>query len=392
MSHKVDGNKLVVCQFIQYATPYCGNFMYSLFDLEKKIKERNDGSEIIYVFYKNTINCQWAKEMLQTNKKIFFLTNKTIKGFLELRKILKDNKVNILHFHMTFPFLILFLSKLFYLHIKMISHFHTELYGNSASSPIVRRIKKIIKVFLCKYIFDMACGVSEAIFIDLINSGVRREKCCYIDNGIDFSRLDIDCENGREMYKIHDKKILTIFGSSVLAFYNKGVDIAINAIKDIAEQYGIALVIVCDNRDYVLQEIQKIFKFVPKWIIIAPSQENVVFYFKMSDIHLSPSRMEGFSYANLEAIYCGTPVIRSDRPEMDRNIPDDIIFPLNDISALQKSIISVLNQAPDAKKAALKKQREYIVSRWNIGIWSNKMLNMYLQLSPVSSPSGNLLY
>ena len=261
----------------------------------------------------------------------------------------------------------------------MITHLHIELYGNSASSPIVRKIKKMVKVFLCKYIFDMTCGVSEAIFIDLINSGVQRHKCCYIDNGINFSRLDIDCENGREIYKIHSKKILTIFGSSVWAFYNKGVDIAINAIKDIAEQYNIVLLIVCDNRDYVLQEIQKIFKIVPEWIIIVPSQENVVFYFKMSDIHLSPSRMEGFSYANLEAIYCETPVIRSDRPEMDRNIPNDIAFPLNDISALQKNIIRVLNQPTDIKKAILKKQKEYIISRWNIGVWSNKMLDMYLQ-------------
>jgi len=379
MIPKADSDKLVVCQFMQYATPYCGNFMYSLFDLEKKIKERNDGSEMIYVFYKNTLNCQWAKEMLQNKKKIFFLTNKTIKGFLELRKILKDNEVNILHFHMTFPFLILFLLKLFHLHIKMITHLHIELYGNSASSPIVRRIKKMIKIFLCKHIFDMACGVSEAIFTDLIHSGVQKHKCCYIDNGIDFSRLDIDCENGREMHKLHDKKVLTIFGSSVWAFYNKGVDIAINAIKDIAEQYSIALVIVCDNKDYVLQEIQKIFKSSPEWIIIAPSQENVVFYFKMSDIHLSPSRMEGFSYANLEAIYCGTPVIRSDRPEMDRNIPDDMVFHLNDIPALQKSVIDVLNRPTDIKEATLKKQREYIVSRWNVGVWSNKMLDMYLQ-------------
>jgi len=64
MSPKTDNNKFVVCQFMQYATPYCGNFMYSLFDLEKKINERNDGSEMIYVFYKETLNCQWAKDML----------------------------------------------------------------------------------------------------------------------------------------------------------------------------------------------------------------------------------------------------------------------------------------------------------------------------------------
>jgi glycosyltransferase involved in cell wall biosynthesis len=382
MIPKMD-NKLIVCQFMQYATPYCGNFMHSLFDLEKKIKERNDGSEMIYVFYKNTLNCQWANEMLRNNKKIYFLTNKTIKGFLELGKILKDNKVSILHFHMTFPFLILFLLKLFYPYIKMITHLHIELYGNSASSPIVRRAKKIIKVFLCKHIFDMTCGASEAIFTTLINSGVQRHKCCYIDNGIDFSRLDINPRDGREMYKIHDKKVLTIFGSSVWAFYNKGIDIAINAIKDIAKQYNIVLVIVCDNRDYVLQEVQKIFKFVPEWVIAVPSQENVAFYFKMSDIHLSPSRMEGFSYANLEAIYCGTPVIRSDRPEMDRKIPDDIVFPLSDISALQKNIISVLNQATDIKKATLKNQREYIISRWNVGVWSNKTLDMYLQLAEI---------
>jgi glycosyltransferase involved in cell wall biosynthesis len=311
--------------------------------------------------------------MKKNKKNVYFLTDKYIKGFFELRKIFKIHNVNILHFHFTAPLVILLLLKIFYSHVKLIAHFHNTLSEYQPNS-ILYRTKLKIKVFLCNRILSKACGASETVELDLVKSGLNKRRCCYVDNGIDFSRLDDDYENGKEIYSIPYKKVLMIYGSH---FYRKGVDIAIRAIEVIAEQYNIILMVVCQNKDFVLQEIRKICNPVPEWILLMPSQENIAFYLKMSDIYLAPSREEGFAYANLEAIYCGTPVLRSDIPAMNRKIPNDIVFPLNDVSALRNSIISVLSRTDDLKDTILKEQKEYIIPRWNVGIWSKNILNMY---------------
>jgi glycosyltransferase involved in cell wall biosynthesis len=224
---------------------------------------------------------------------------------------------------------------------------------------------------------DIFCGCSEAVFIDLIDCGIRKHKCCYIDNGVDFSSLNNGVSNGKEIYGIKDKKVLMIYGTH---FYRKGVDIAIDAIKDIVEKYNIVLMIVCQNKDFVLDQIKKMFNYIPEWIIVMPSQENIAFYFKMSDIYLTPSREEGFSYAMLESIYCGTPVIRSNIPAMDRKIPNDINVPTNDVFALRQCIELTLSLTDSSKQTILTLQKEYIVQRWNIIIWSNKIINMYLNV------------
>jgi len=373
MINKNKRNKLVICHLANYAPTFYGNFMASLFDLELKLNELNSDNKVIYIFYKNSKNCEWSNEMARNNKDIYFLNNPGIKGFFELNRIIKDKNVNILHLHFKFPVIILFLLKLFVPELKIIAHFHNLLSG----IPSVE-YKQIIKLKLKKILFnkliDVFCGCSEAVFVDLINCGINKNKCSYIDNGIVFSRLDIKYEDGKEIYNVKNKKVIMIYGTY---FYGKGVDIAINAIKDIVEKYNIVLMIICQNKDFVLEQIGKIFKFIPEWIIIVPSQENIAFYFKMSDIYLSPSREEGFSYAMLEAIYCGTPVIRSDLPGMDRKIPNEIVVPVNNIPALREKIEYTLNLSENAQQAILAEQKEYIVQRWNIDIWSNKIIDMY---------------
>ena len=379
-----NNNKLVICQLAHYAPAFYGNFMASLFDLEEKIKQRNKNNKMIYVFFRNTLNCEWAKEMAQNNKNIYFLSKNKIKMFMELNKIMKHNNVNILHLHYKVPIISCILLKLIFPDIKITAHFHnmiSEVIVKEWYINILRKIKgklKVIRnVFLCNSVIDIFCGVSEAVFLDLIHCKMDKRKCCIVDNGIDFSRLDNNVEDGKEIYNLKNKKVLMVYGRD---FYTKGVDIAINAVKDIVEKYNIVLMIVCQNKDFVLKQIKNMLDTIPEWIIIMPPQENIAFYFKMSDIYLTPSREEGFSYNLLEAIYCGTLTIRSDHPAMDRKIPGELVVRVNDVPALRQCIESALNLSDNDQQAALTVQKEYIVQRWNIDIWSDKIINMYLKV------------
>jgi len=365
--------EIVICELSYYAPKFYGNFMFSLFDLESKLKNINSNNKIIYNFYENSENCEWIKEMLRNNKSVFFLKNQRIKGYLQLSKIMKQNSVNILHLHFNFPVIMLFLLKLFSPDIKIIAHFHNTISGIPGTG-YKQKIKIKIKKILFNYLIDLFCGCGEAVFNDMIKCGMNKNKCCYIDNGIFFKRLDVDCKDGKKIYNIKNKKVIMIYGED---FYRKGVDIAINAIKDLAEKYNIVLMVVCQNKDFVMEQIKKILLSVPEWIIIAPSQENIAFYYKMSDIYLIPSRDEGFPYALLESIYCGTITIRSNLPQIDRKMPNDFVVPVNDFHALQQCIEYALNLDEKTKQAILSEQKKYITERWNIDIWSNKIIDMY---------------
>jgi hypothetical protein len=46
---------------------------------------------------------------------------------------------------------------------------------------------------------------------------------------------------------------------------------------------------------------------------------------------------------------------------------------------LRNCIISALSRADDLKETILKEQKEYIIPRWDVGVWSKNILNMYLE-------------
>lgn len=240
MVNEKDNNKLVICHLAYYTPTFYGNFMASLFDLELRLKEINNDNKVMYGFYRNSQNCEWANEMSRNNKNIFFISSAGIRGWIKLSKIIKYNNVNILHLHFKFPVIILFLLKLSVPKLRIIAHFHNLLSG-IPEMGFKQNIKLKLKKILFNKLIDTFCGCSEAVFVDLINCGINKNKCCYIDNGIVFSRLDIDYKNNKEIYNIKNKKIIMIMGTY---FYGKGVDVAINAIKDITQKYNIVLMIV----------------------------------------------------------------------------------------------------------------------------------------------------
>jgi len=371
----LDNKKLVICQLANYAPPFYGNFMASLLNLENKITARNINNKIIYTYYNNSKECNWIGEMRDNNKNIFFLKNKYIKGFIQLKKIIKESNADILHSHFTIPVLMFFLLKLYFPKLIIISHFHNLLSGIFTADIYKKKLKSRIKIYLYnKNIIDQFCGCGEAVYNDLIECGIKNKKCLYIDNCIDFSRFDkMQFENKYEIL-IKNKNVLMIYGSF---FYTKGVDITLKAINDIAVKNNIILLIVCQNKESLLEEIKKTLGFFPDWILIVPSQENILEYFKMSYAYLIPSREEGFPYTMLESIYCGTPVIRSDLPSMDRKLPNDFVVPVNDVPALRLCMEKVLTIPESELKDIVSEQKKYITEKWNIDIWSDKIIKLY---------------
>ena len=93
-------NILQVCSFF---ASYEGNFLKSLYSLDKALEEK--GHKTCYAFPQKAFEMQWCRE-LQKRTKVFALPFKSsrlnTKAVSELKRIIKDEHINIVHSHFEF--------------------------------------------------------------------------------------------------------------------------------------------------------------------------------------------------------------------------------------------------------------------------------------------------
>lgn len=280
-----------------YYGPYFSNYVASILELEKRLQ--TFGIESVYIFPIETKNFEWMKMLLQITSNIYFLEYKpySISNILSIRKLIKQEKVNLIYSRMcgwdlTVRFACPFLPVVW--HMDM----------NVNLTVLSKRIKNWIKFKFLGFGKTFHVAVSETV-CNTINSLKPKNGCELIVNAIDFSRL-------KREFKTKDNgelKIL-VFGWSP---YVKGVDIAVKACEFLVgnnEKITLYISSQSQTNDYFKEKYDNI----PDWIKLIPPTDNISELYNNVDIMLSSSRSESFSYCIAEAIYMGLPVIFSDIP------------------------------------------------------------------------------
>lgn len=361
---------MIVCKLIDYCALYPGNFMRSLFLLDRTLKL--NGGSLIYLLPIQGQKLDWVQEMQERGDKVYFLTGSFAKDIFLLRRIVKENRVDIIHGHFlpTKLFLLLFVLKRI-CRVRTIAHIH-----NLCSVRSFWRTQVIL--FMYENGINRFCGCGEAVYENLLEVGLNKDKCLYITNAIDYTRLDVSFEtNLKKELGLGKSNVLLMFGTD---FYRKGVDIALQAISNIVDNQETVLVIICSNKEFVIREIRKLLGEYPTWIYIMPPRDDVAYYYKGSDVFLSPSRSEGLTYALIEAIYCGTMVVRSNIETQNWRLPNEEVCELEDVVSLQNSIKKVLALSVEERKAIVTEQKCYILSNYSLEQWAQEVQQMYLNL------------
>lgn len=96
------------------------------------------------------------------------------------------------------------------------------------------------------------------------------------------------------------------------AFRTKGVDIAIDAIKN--SNYNLRLIILTHYEEDTIQQLNKITENWKKYAVVKHVVSHIQNVYNNSLCFISPSRSEAFGYSVVEAAYCETQVIASDIP------------------------------------------------------------------------------
>ncbi len=342
-----------------YAAPYEGNFICSIKALCKEVN--NDEGKIFFLFASKAKNIPWVIEFSKLHSVEFWDSNK--KNWIkQLISIIREKKVQLIYTHFCLLKTQIITKTGAKITKKMlVQHWHNH-YQQCPG----------IKGVLVKWAFngDLNIGCSKSVADTL---PYEFKKVEYVDNAIDYTRLD-NYDTQFEFFE--DKKGITIlmFGFD---YYRKGVDIAIQALKQIKDTYGIRLVISLSiNHDKIRNLIEESNGDIFDWVKIVNARNDVATYYHASDIFLSASREEGFSYALLESVYCGCIPISSriGGPPYE-SIPYCYTFGNEDYKELQEKIIEAIDEYSMAQNQKKIERREAVIKKYDLNVWAASVYN-----------------
>ena len=287
----------IILQVCAFGAPNPGNFIAALLKLQDTMKEH--GYETIYAFPEKAKNKEWCKS-LSSHSRIYFLPEAKArilpKTYQIFRKIYKENQVSIVHSHFELydiPATIMAPKS-----ARTFWHLHDALEENYKRGSGSRKLlTKIQYGMFGRKSLLLSVSKEHARFAEIL--GFPKEQIYYLPNGINTERIiPVDYRNRSSDF--------LMFGWDVK---RKGVDLAIAAMKYLnSDQTRIVVVGEEECKNYLEQNS------VPG-IIYKEPVTNVNELYSKAKAFLHISRAEGLSYALLEAIYAGLPVICSDIPE-----------------------------------------------------------------------------
>ncbi len=360
---------------MDYAAPYNGNFIPSIKNLEEKLNSKV--GKLIYMFPSTAQKLYWVAELKKKGTKVYFIENsffsKKIKysSIKKVLNIIKIERVSIIHTHfVAYNYNLALMKICFISKIKIVGNFMNEF------SP-AKNIYYRLKVILTNLTFDAIIASSETVKRSVLKTGINEKKVVTIFNALELKHLQTYYEFNLRDDK--NQKIILMFGWT---FHRKGVDIALNAVKElINDGQNIRLAIaMAGGQELIKDEIIKLLGNMPQWITLLGPESKVATYYNSADIFLSSSREEGFTYSVLEAAYCDPMIIVSDIGGHPTDIPYIGIFESENFKKLKEVIIEMLSKTPKEKIRIKFAQKEYVVKTYDVNEWSNNIIKVYSTL------------
>lgn len=349
--------------FANYGSPYEGNFIVSLKLLEKRLNL--NGINVAYVFPMRTKERDWVGQLKEENNEVFFLSDSKMKAVSEMKNIIEHAAFVHTHFINMEQMLILRLARIISgSQCPVIHHIHNH-FENSNNI-----IKKIVKAWSLHSDYMLACGSGVC---DSIKEAGLKNEAAYIDNGIDFERLNHYAES---VFAPEGCQIL-MFGFD---YKRKGVDLAVKACQQLRkENKNVHLNIsLSRNLEVVEEEIKRILGEVPEWISLLPPRNDIATYYRGADLFISPSREEGLCYSLIEAAYCGCVVVASHiSGQYELDIPQLIWCKKDDSGDLANKISEVLDMKQETRQSIIQEQKRAVMEKYSVERWADEVEQYY---------------
>ena len=138
----------------------------------------------------------------------------------------------------------------------------------------------------------------------------------------------------------------------------KDIHLVIEAMDRIRDQYPCSLIIVGEGWEReALASRARDLRLADR-VVFAGYRENVFPYLSRADLYVHTCQFEGFGYAMLEAMACGTPVIATDCPHGPREVlsggRDGVLVSPGSAGALAEGITAILGD-PERQQQLVEK-------------------------------------
>lgn len=351
-----------ILQICAYAAPYEGNFMKSLFALEKSMSEK--GYETVYAFPEQAASHPWVERLSSTHKVYFLPIAKSSfrrKTYSIIKQIFRENKdIKIAHSH--FECYDVPLNIVAPKSVKVFWHLHDPIEMGSGLRKMLRRLHYGVFSRNVKLL-----SVAEKYRKDVVSIGFKESNTCTILNGIDLNRID-DCTACEKTFDF-----LT-FGWD---YYRKGVDIILDACGILSKE-GVDYRIIVNGNDSTMSQMnQRYPDGIPSNIVFFGFCEDINVMLRQSNVFIQASRAETFSYSVAEAAYAGLNVLSSEIPGLEwaHELPTVQFFETENAEALASMMKESLSQNINAN--AIGESRRIIEEKYSVDCWVNNIKNSY---------------
>lgn len=161
-----------------------------------------------------------------------------------------------------------------------------------------------------------------------------------------------------------------LFGWSPLV---KGLDITLDACEKLINE-GKNIKLLVSSQEQTYQYINERYEKMPEWIELLEPTSDVSSLYNRSDIMLSASRSEGFSFSLAEAIYSGLVTVVSDIPgtSWSREFDARYEFESGNADSLKSALNDALNHT--ITSAEQEKNRQVLEEKYSMDVWAENVL------------------
>ena len=276
-----------------------------------------------------------------------------LKAVLEIRKIIKQKKIEIVHTHLPAADTSARLAALMSPRVQVFTTLHSEPW-NTQDSLLLKLLIYYNKITVNRFKRSSLIAVSNIIKdMTADMEGIRRDKIQVLYNFIDVYNpkkteegFSFDIPTGGRYVMIVMARLRP----------EKGHRVLFEAIAELVYEHGmndILLLVLGEGDEREGLELFVDELEISRHICFIGARPNVYDYLRKSELLVLPSELEGFSLTLLEAHYCKVPVLATDIPSNKEELHDGehgVLFKKGNVQDLVQKIILIRGGAYDLGK------------------------------------------
>jgi len=294
----------------------------------------------------------------------------------KLVKVLKDEKVDIIHCHRHQSSTYGTIAGLIARTPSVVTHVHGLNRSKNARRKLVNR--------LTLRLADKILTVSEGVRQDVLkaNPAVKAEKVISIGNSIDYERYaNVSTTKQQAKENIGLKADSFVFGSVGRLAPTKGYSYLISAFESVKKEIPAAcLVFIGDGRLRNELEKQASETAAVDSIHFLGYRDNVPELLKAMDVFVLSSIAEGLPRSLLEAMAAGVPCVGTEVggiPEILADGEFGYLVPPKDDKALAEAMLGLAEKTYLQREALIQKARQRVMDKYSHAVVRERLENIY---------------